>query len=317
MNKAIILHGTSNNSGGNWIPWLKKQLKNKGWTVWTPDLPNADEPNMKTYLDYLSLHQPFKIDSDTVLIGHSSGAVAVLGLLQSLPTNTKVAKAILVSSFHTDLNWDKLKQLFNIPFDFAKIKNKTKEFIFIHSDNDPYVDISEAEYLVDKLSGQLRLIKGQGHFNLEVSSKYKEFPKLMAIILKENPPTLIHTAISVNDLEQSQKFYESVFDLKEVSKGARPDNGVVFVNLIDINGQGIEIFKHETPQSLPKDVDMMNFSPVGYKHVGFRVQNIEEVIEKALNNGARILWEIKPGITVKRIAFIADPDGLPIELVEI
>jgi peptidase E/predicted alpha/beta hydrolase family esterase len=183
-NKAIILHGTSGNSQNNWLPWLKKKLEAKGWQVWTPNLPDSDQPNMKKYLSYLHANLPFKIDENTTLIGHSSGSVAALGLLQSLPIITKIKRVILVSAFHTDLGWDKLQNLFNIPLDYNQIKTKAKQFIFIHSDNDPYVNLKEAQFLAKKLNGELRLIKNQGHFNLEVSPMYKEFPKLLAIALK-------------------------------------------------------------------------------------------------------------------------------------
>lgn len=61
----------------------------------------------------------------------------------------------------------------------------------------------------------------------------------------------------------------------------------------------------------------MDFQQVGIKHIAFVVDNIEDIIDKALKNGAKIIWPIKRGITVKRIAFIADPNGIPVELVEL
>ncbi|MDR0462937.1 MAG: alpha/beta hydrolase [Pseudomonadales bacterium] len=316
IKKAIIFHGTGNNSQGNWLPWLKKQLEVKGWQVWSPDLPDADRPDIKRYLAYIEKNMPFVADAQTTLIGHSSGATAGLGWLQSLPNNIMIDQAILISSFHTDLGWEKLGGLFSIPLDFNRIKTKAKKFIFVHSDNDPYVDLSEAEFLAEKMSGELRLIKGQGHFNLETSPKYKEFPKLLAIIVKESKPSLAHTALSVKNLVVTQRFFEVVFEMTELSRGERKENGIKFINLIDINGQGIEIFEHVSPISITDDRDMMDFSTVGYKHVCFRVDSIEKTMKKALDNGAKVLWDIRPGVTVKKIAFIADPNDLPIELVE-
>jgi predicted alpha/beta hydrolase family esterase len=78
-----------------------------------------------------------------------------------------VNKCILVGSFKDDLGWDSLKELFLVPFNFEKIKKHAKEFIFIHSDNDPYCPLEHAEYLSQKLSGKLIVIKGQGHFSGE------------------------------------------------------------------------------------------------------------------------------------------------------
>ena len=124
-----------------------------------------------------------------------------------------------------------------------------------------------------------------------------------------------HTAISVNSIEKSQAFYEAVFGLKFQSKGERPELKVKFVNLEDESGNVIELFEHENP--LPLKEDLMDFQKVGIKHFSFIVENLEEALEKATSLGAKIIWPIKEGITVKRLAFISDPNGIPIELVEL
>ena len=116
-------------------------------------------------------------------------------------------------------------------------------------------------------------------------------------------------------MEESQKFYESVFNLKFRSEGGRKEKKYKFVNLEDENHNVIELFKHDEP--LPLKEDLMNFQKVGIKHIAFIVDNLEEAIEKAVSCGAKIIQPIKEGITVKRLAFISDPDGIPIELVEL
>lgn len=124
-----------------------------------------------------------------------------------------------------------------------------------------------------------------------------------------------HTALSVKNLSKSQKFYENVFNLKFKIQAERPELGVKFIMLEDSSGAVIELFEHDNPTVLKED--LMNFQQVGFKHIAFVVENIEEVMNKALKEGAKIIWPIKKGITVKRIAFVSDPNGLPIELVEL
>ena len=87
------------------------------------------------------------INSNTVLIGHSSGAVEILSLLEHLPEKTIVKASVLISAFKDDLTWDSLAGLFQEPFDFDLIKSSCEQFNFIHSDNDPYIPIERAEYL--------------------------------------------------------------------------------------------------------------------------------------------------------------------------
>jgi len=124
-----------------------------------------------------------------------------------------------------------------------------------------------------------------------------------------------HTAISVSNLEKSQVFYENVFNLKFESKGERPDLKIKMINLKDKDGNVIELFQHENPTPL-KD-DLMDFQKIGIKHIAFIVENLEKAIEKAVSCGAKIVWPIQNGITIKRLAFISDPDGIPIELLEL
>ena len=124
-----------------------------------------------------------------------------------------------------------------------------------------------------------------------------------------------HTALSVKSIAISQKFYETVFDLNFRSQGERKELSVKFINLEDENGNVIELFEHDNP--LPLAEDLMDFQKAGIKHLAFIVDNIETVLEKAQKNGASIIWPPKEGITVKRIAFVGDPDGIPIELVEL
>jgi glyoxylase I family protein len=124
-----------------------------------------------------------------------------------------------------------------------------------------------------------------------------------------------HTALSVKNIVASRKFYESVFGFKLKTQGQRPEIGVRFIVLTDESGGTIELFEHNMPKSLKED--LMDFSNIGIKHIAFAVDDLESTIKAALENGAKIVWPIQKGITVKRIAFISDPDDIPIEIAEL
>lgn len=185
MKNALILHGTGSNSKKNWFPWLKKELGKINYKVWVPDLPGAGEPNVKRYTEFLLSNQ-FDFNQDTIIIGHSSGSVEIFGLLQNLPDGIKIGPVYLVGSFMDDLGRDDLKGLFIEPFDFDVIKEKSRKFVFFHSDDDPYCPLDHAKYLSEKMGGELVIISGQKHFSVSTSGEgYREFPELLEKI-KEN-----------------------------------------------------------------------------------------------------------------------------------
>lgn len=122
----------------------------------------------------------------TIIIGHSSGAVEILGLLEDLPENVKVGSVYLVGAFTDNLGEENLNDLFLKPFDFEKIKTKAGKFVFFHSDDDPFCPLEQAKNLVGKTGGELVLIPGQKHFSISTAGeKYKQFPELLEKI-KEN-----------------------------------------------------------------------------------------------------------------------------------
>jgi predicted alpha/beta hydrolase family esterase len=185
MKNAIILHGRSNTPEGNWFRWLEKELKSHGYDVWLPQLPDADTPNAEKN-NKLLLNHGFGYNQYTIMVGHSSGAVSILNLLQELPEGLKIKGAFLVGSFKDSQDMEVRSKLFPKPFDFEKMKSRCNKFIFIHSDNDPYCPLSDAQFLSEKLGGELVVVPGQGHFNLEAGPQYKQFPLLLDLIEKEN-----------------------------------------------------------------------------------------------------------------------------------
>ncbi len=183
MKHALILHGTDGTSQINWFPWLKKELETLNYKTYVPNLPHAERPNLHRYNEFLLKELPFTLNQESILIGHSSGSVAVLGLLQALPENTVVDTCYLVSAFKDDLGWNSLSELFLEPLDFKKIKTKAKKFVFIHSDNDPYCSLEQVRYLHEKLGGELIIQPNQKHFSVGTAGeKYTSFPFLLTLI---------------------------------------------------------------------------------------------------------------------------------------
>lgn len=185
MKNALILHGNDDNSKSHWYQWLKTELEKADYSTWAPDLPQANNPNLTRYIEFIFANKDFQFNEETIIVGHSSGAVAILGLLQALPENISVHSVYLVGSFNQDLHVQGVhhEELFLIPFDFEKIKKRSKKFIFVHSDDDPYCPLEQAKDLAVKTDGELIILKGQKHFSISTAGEaYKQFPKLREII---------------------------------------------------------------------------------------------------------------------------------------
>lgn len=178
---TIILHGTMGSPEGNWFQWLKTELAGMGLEVWLPQLPNANQPSLRQEADYVHAECPFAINAETLVIGHSSGAILALILAQEAAT--PIGAVVAVSVFHDNsLKWDANNKLFDVDFNWTAIKAGTPKLLLVHSDNDPYVPLAQAQYVADNCDAEMLVIPGQGHFNLEKSEDYRQFPQLLELL---------------------------------------------------------------------------------------------------------------------------------------
>lgn len=178
--KALILHGTDNDHTGNWFPWLKAELEKLNFEVWVPDLPNSKRPNIQLWTEYL-LGQGWNFN-DSLVIGHSAGAVEILGLLEALPDGVKVDTAIMVAVFRNGLGWEALQDLEGLSFNFESIKAKAEQLIIIHSDDDPHCPIAGAEEIAKGLDAEFIHFSDKKHFSLGTNPEMSKFPELLDII---------------------------------------------------------------------------------------------------------------------------------------
>lgn len=179
MKNALIIHGSGDNSRSNWIPWLEGELQNKGYLVWVPNLPLSDKPNTKIYNKYILNNSQLKLDENSLIVGHFSGAVEVLSLLQNITDEVVVDTCVLVCPFKSEIGNSDFSGLFEESFDFMRIKKHSKKFIVICSDNDPEYPLKEGKFIANKLGAKLIIIKGKNHLG---GSQRKKFPAILNAI---------------------------------------------------------------------------------------------------------------------------------------
>ena len=135
MRNAIIIHGAYGYPEENWFPWLKKELKQIGFKVFVPQFPTPNNQNLKNWNKVFLRYEKY-VDEDTILIGHSLGALFIMNILE----NYKVKACYLVGGFLGLLGVKKFdiinKTITNRKFNFKKIKKNCKIFFVYNSDND-------------------------------------------------------------------------------------------------------------------------------------------------------------------------------------
>ncbi|MCI7455190.1 MAG: VOC family protein [Spirochaetales bacterium] len=114
-----------------------------------------------------------------------------------------------------------------------------------------------------------------------------------------------------SDYQKAKDFYVDKLGFKVKREVERKDRDDFIITLEAPNGILIELFIEKNP---PRRVTRPEAA--GLRHLAFRVQDIEESVEKLNKKGIEteeIRIDPQNG---KRMTFFMDPDGLPLELHE-
>jgi lactoylglutathione lyase len=125
--------------------------------------------------------------------------------------------------------------------------------------------------------------------------------------------TYIHTCYRILDPEKSRDFYTDKLGMKLVGEmHFDTATNYFFAMEADASAPMLEL-THNHDQSEPYDTGN------GYSHVAFTVDDLEGTVAKLEEAGVEVALQPKT-MTVEghdyRIAFVVDPDGYRVELVE-
>lgn len=175
---AIIFHGTGGHPDNFWYKWLGEQLERKGYAVSIPHYPDINTASAKVFVPKVINNYTFT--AETVLVGHSAGGPLILSILERI--EPVIAQAVLVAGFC------ELMEKFDDPitqeqYDWHRIREHAKDFVFINSDNDPWgCDDKQGRRMFDNLGGTL-IIRHDGHFgSTDANQPYPTFDLLNRLI---------------------------------------------------------------------------------------------------------------------------------------
>jgi lactoylglutathione lyase len=127
-----------------------------------------------------------------------------------------------------------------------------------------------------------------------------------------NEGRFLHTMIRVGDLDRSLKFYTDVLGMKELRRRDVPEGKYTLAFV----GYGDESSNAVIELTYNYGVEKYELGN-GFGHLAIGVPDIRAAVEKVRAAGGKVTREpgpVKFGTTV--IAFIEDPDGYKIELIE-
>lgn len=122
---------------------------------------------------------------------------------------------------------------------------------------------------------------------------------------------ILHTMIRVGDLDRSIAFYTEVLGMKLLRRHDYPEGKFTLAFV----GYGDEHDNSVIELTYNWGVDHYELGS-GFGHIALEVDDVYQATDEIKRRGGKILREAGPmnaGTTI--IAFVADPDGYPIELI--
>lgn len=124
-----------------------------------------------------------------------------------------------------------------------------------------------------------------------------------------------HTSIRVSDMERSIDFYSKFLGMKLLNRREIPQNNAEIAFLQDAEGKGARL--ELTCFRTQKKFIQAEYEDRLFDHLAFDIKNMDEIISLMRRERVTITDEpFRLSATGSLIAFIEDPDGTLIELIE-
>ncbi|CAG8438993.1 5772_t:CDS:2 [Ambispora leptoticha] len=203
--QAIILPGNGVSEPGTamWYPYVASELgkaisRETGGKLFPGEVilrqfPDWELARESVWIPFLE--KDLKACSGTVLIGHSSGAVAALRYLEE----HRVLGVVLVSAYHTDLGdpHERKAGYFDRPWNWSRISQNASWIIQFASTDDHLVPIEEQRYVHTMIGSEYREFNDRGHFNYQI-----KFPELVDVIVQFMDGTIDKQSGTMSDVER-------------------------------------------------------------------------------------------------------------------
>jgi predicted alpha/beta hydrolase family esterase len=185
MTRVFIVHGWGDKPGDHWIPWLKVQLEQNGFSVAAPAMPNTEAPVIDEWVPYLN-REVGEAGEGTYYVGHSIGCQTILRHLEQLPADVTVRGAAFAAPWFvlaglSDEEEAIARPWIEAPIDVAAVRSRLPELTAFFSSDDPWVTLDNIALFEQGLGARAHLLEGRKHIGVE--SGMTTFPELLATTL--------------------------------------------------------------------------------------------------------------------------------------
>lgn len=173
--KAILIHGNGGCTAGDiWLPWLERQLIALGLDVINQTFPDNIKARAHIWLPHL---ETLGADEHTILIGHSSGAVAALRYAET----HRLLGSILVGVCHTDLGdpFERASGYYDAEWQWQRIRDHQQWIAIYNSTDDPHIPIAEPRFVAAQLRCSYFEFTNRGHFGAS------QFPEIVDLVRRK------------------------------------------------------------------------------------------------------------------------------------
>ncbi|MBM5789760.1 alpha/beta fold hydrolase [Candidatus Parcubacteria bacterium] len=165
--RAILVHGFNANPSMNFHPWLADELRARGFEVVAPtlSLSTQTELNLPAIMEEMKSQIGY-LKSDDILLGHSLGAFIILQYLEAIEM-TETPRAVVMVAAPWKVSRPELRRLFLVDLDADVLMWKAREFVVVHSKDDPLVPFEHGKRLAETFKARFVQTDADGHFMAE------------------------------------------------------------------------------------------------------------------------------------------------------
>ena len=185
--RVFMVHRWGGQPDDIWFPWLQKELKQKGFQIFAPLMPDTDHPIIENWVPALAqaVGTP---DEQTYFVGHSMGCETIARYLETLPEGQKVGGVVFVAGYFKRLTLESKEEYLiadpwlKTPLDLQNVASHLSKSVAIFSDDDPYVPLDNQDDFRDVLKSEVIVMRAMGHFSK--SSGITELPIALEKVLE-------------------------------------------------------------------------------------------------------------------------------------